>query len=172
MTPYMQQRLKMKQGLSKTTQQQRTEDREENGNAPIARKSTKKIAAEKEAKKSKEMTVKQFMDTMVDCAPELCMETGVRLNYKATVYEVICHILPKRSISQGGVPSQAKNPLNIVYLNVEVHNKMDKDLGPKSKGEYVRSMKIYSLLKERVKAMWPTILKPERKNIPTFLKPE
>lgn len=163
----MQSRQLMKNGTKNTDQQQRAEDREKHGN-----KSAKKIAAEKEAKKSKEMTLKQFMDTMVDCAPEFCMESGVRLNYKATVYEVICHILPKRSIKQGGVPSQAKNPLNIIYLNVDIHNRMDADLGTKSKGEYVRSMKIYSLLKERVKAMWPTIKKEEIKNIPAFLKPE
>lgn len=166
LSPYMQSRLKMKQGLAKTSQEQHGEDREKHYN-----KSAKKIAAEKEAKKSKEMTLKQFMDTMVECAPEFCMESGVRLNYKATVYEVICHVLPKRSIKQGGIPSQAKNPLNIVYLNVDVHHRMDTDLGTKSKGEYVRSMKIYPLLKERVKQMWASIKKEERKNIPDFLKP-
>lgn len=166
LTPYMQQRQAMKNGQKKTDQEQRADNREKYGN-----KSAKNIEAEKQAKKAKEMTLGQFFQLMMDCAPEKCMETGERLIYKITTVEVVCHILPKRSITNGGVPSQAKNPLNIVYLNIGPHTKMDNDLGTKSKGDYVRSMKIYPLLKERVKQMWPTIKKEERKNIPEFLRP-
>lgn len=173
MTPYMLQRQKMKTGQKKTDQEQRAEDREkEGGGSSIAKKSAKKKAEEKEAAKADGMTLKQFFDTMCECAPEKCMETGERLIFKITPVEVICHILPKRSITNGGVPSQAKNPLNIVYLNIDPHTKMDKDMGTKSAGKYVKSMKIFPLLKERVAQMWKSIPKEERKNVPEFLKPE
>ncbi len=165
----MKQRQKMKIGEIKTPQEQRAEDRENQGGGSISKKSTKKQAAEKEAKKSKEMTLNQFFDLMVECAPETCMETGERLTYKLMPKEVCAHILPKKPTA---VPSMAKNPLNIVYLNIAAHHKMDADLGVKSEGNYVRSMKIFPLLKERVKLMWPKIPKSERKNIPQFLKPE
>lgn len=168
LTPYMLQRLKMKQGQKNTDQQQRAEDRENEGGGSIARKSAKKKAEEKEAKKSKEMTMGQFFDLMCEVAPEKCMESGEPLRYKLMPKEVCCHILPKKA---GAVPSMAKNPLNIVYLNVDIHHKMDADLGVKSLGKYVTKMKIFPLMKERVKQMWKSIPVKERKNIPEFLKP-
>ncbi len=160
----MNQRLAMKNGQAKTSQQERAEKKP----VAIAKKSAKKIASEKQAKGSKETTLAQFFETMIECAPEFCMETGVRLNYTITPTEVVCHILPKKPTA---VPSMAKNPLNIVYLNIDTHHKMDADLGVKSKGEYVRSMKIFPLLLERVAQMWKHIPQKERKNVPFFLRP-
>lgn len=171
LTPYMLQRQAMKNGKAKTSQEQRAEDKDKNGNKPIPKKSAKKIKAEKEAKKSEKMTLGQFFQLMIDCAPAACMETGEPLIYKIKPHECVCHILPKRGVNEGGVPSMAKNPLNIVFLNEEVHTKMDKDLGTKSKGKFVKAMKIYPILKERVAKMWPAIPANERVNIPSFLKP-
>jgi len=153
-----------------TASQQKTADNAKNGRPAIAQKSAKKIAEEKELKASPELKLNEFMEAMAACAPQTCMESGDPLVIKVNTFEVICHILPKRET--GGVPSQAQNPMNIVYINVDIHNKMDKDLGAKSKGNYVRTMKIFPLLKERVKMMWNSIPEEERKSVPEFLRPD
>lgn len=166
---YLEQRRMMKQGLKPTASQQKTADNAKSGRPAIPQKSAKKIAEEKELKRSPELKLNEFMEAMAACAPQTCMESGEPLVIKVNAFEVICHILAKRET--GGVPSQAQNPINIVYVNVDIHNKMDKDLGPKSKGNYVRTMKIFPLLKERVKMMWNAIPEDERKSIPEFLRP-
>lgn len=164
MSNYLEQRRLQKLGIKPTDQQLRAEKKK----TPIAKKSAKKKLQENEAKKSKELSLGKFFEMMIECAPQRCMETGEPLVFKITQSEVFCHILPQKP---SAVPSMAKNPLNIVYLNIDIHKKMDADLGIKSKGEYVKSMKIFPLLKERVKMMWDSIPINQRKSVPKFLQP-
>lgn len=183
----MLQRQQMKNGKAPTSQEKKKAEKEEKGNKAIARK---KVDPKKEGKKKKENSAtqkaakmdekkktilrKKFFDAMLEAAPEFCMETGQRLIIPAghNPRSIVCHILPKRKVDLGGVPSVQFDPLNVVYLCKEIHDKMDADLGSKSTGEYVRSMKIFPLLKERVGELWNLIPANERVNITSFLKPE
>lgn len=141
-----------------------------------AKKSDKKKAEERaEIAPNGKTKTSNFFREMIEAAPVLCMETDQPLAntaYNESPAAVVCHILPKRKASQGGVPSMAKNPLNIVYLDGEVHDLMDADMGTKSQGNYIRAMRIYPLLRERVALMWPLIPENERVNVPWFLRPD
>ena len=168
MSNYLRERQLQKLGLKPTSAQEKRDKPKK----PLAKKSAKTIEREKQAKANGTAdSLTKFYDAMIACAPEKCQESGVRLNYRHSQREVVCHILPKRAVKDGGVPSQAQNPVNIVYLNIDIHTKMDADLGPKSKGKYVTKMKIFPLLRERVAKMWDSIKEEEKKNIPQFLQP-
>ncbi|HYH13680.1 MAG TPA: hypothetical protein VD794_00575 [Flavisolibacter sp.] len=124
--------------------------------------------------KAKEQSLKEFYQEMYDKRPARCMESGKLLKEiksadpKAKTISkmaIVAHILPKRA--NFGVPSMAKNPLNIVYLEHNVHTNMDQ------KGAaFVTKMKIFPLMKERVAMMWKDIPVHERKNVPDYFKPE
>lgn len=109
-----------------------------------------------------------FFQRMISEAPARCMETGCPLRPTMAINPaaIVCHILPKRKVNDGGVPSMATNPLNVVYLSGDVHTNMD------NKGcEYIVKMKIYPLLRRRVVMMWNHIPDNEKKNVPECLTP-
>lgn len=99
-------------------------------------------------------------------APRLCMECekptiGTMLINPAAV---VAHILPKRP--DGGCPSVQYEEDNVVFLCGDCHTNMD-NLG----ADYVKKMKIYPLLKQRVTMLWDRIARSEQKNVPDHLRP-
>lgn len=143
---------------------------------PIAKKSGKKKAAEKAEIGPGGITkLSAFYRECLLEAPELCMETDqplINTVYGENPMSIVVHLLPKRSSIQGGVPSMAKDKRNVVYFDGDIHDKYDADMGTKSKGKYVKSMRCYALLCERVADMWQDIPENERKNVPVFLQPK
>lgn len=105
---------------------------------------------------------------MIKAAPAKCQETGKPLAGTMAINPaaVVCHILPKRSTKQGGVPSMATNPLNIIYLEGDTHTNMD------NKGcDFIKKMKLFPVMRRRVALMWPHIPDDEKKNVPECLAP-
>lgn len=108
---------------------------------------------------------KFFADALKE-APARCMECGKSLAGSQLINptSIVAHILPKSQ--KQGVPSMATNPLNKVYLDIDCHTDMDK------KGcDHIRKMKLYPLMKERVRLMWPDIPANERRRVPECLRP-
>lgn len=143
--------------------------------AQIAKKSAKKKKQERaEVSPSGITYTSLFFREMMELIPEFCQETDqplVNTVYSEGPAAVICHILPKRKAKDGGVPSMAKDKRNIMFFDGEIHDKFDEDMGTKSKGKFVKAMRSYSIMKERVFHMWPEIPVAERVNIPDFLRP-
>lgn len=121
-----------------------------------------------EKKKAKE-ELSTFFDLMLKRAPKKCQESGKDLRGLMNINPrvIVAHILPKRPVKQGGVPSMANDKRNIIFLHGDVHTDMD------NKGkEYVMKMKIFPLIKSRVEDMWGEIPEDERKNVPDYLRPK
>ena len=125
---------------------------------------------EKKAEKKKEKEqLGVFFDLMIKRDPKKCQETGKDLRGLMQINPriIVAHILPNRATKDGGVPSMATDKRNIVFLHGDVHTDMD------NKGEsFVKSMKIFPLLKKRVEDMWGEIPEDERKNVPDYLRPK
>lgn len=115
----------------------------------------------------RKLSLKQFFDEMLQKAPARCMETGKKLLApKVNPRCIVMHILPKRKLNDGGVPSMNVDERNVLFVNEPIHTAAD------TKGEeYVKQMKLFPVMKERVADMWPEIPYEERKNIPDYLKP-
>lgn len=99
-------------------------------------------------------------------APAKCMECDKSLAGSQLINPrtVVAHILPKSD--KQGVPSMKTNPLNKVYLCGDCHTDMD------THGcDFISQMKIFPLMLERVKIMWPDIPHNERRRVPQCLKP-
>lgn len=108
----------------------------------------------------------EFYNLMIMQRPEYCQESGKPLEQSMFINprSIVAHILPKRE--QGGVPSMQYDQRNIIYLDQDVHTNMD------NKGkDFVMKMKIYGLMKRRVKSMWKDIPEHEKKNVPEYLRP-
>lgn len=138
LTPYMLQRQKLKNSGGPTPDQEKKEKKEKG----------------------------DFFDAMIKKAPRNCMETGKPLGPTMAMIAsaVVAHILPKSK--KDGVPSQATNPLNIVYLTGDVHTDFDR----KGK-DFIVKMKIFPLLRERVAEMWDSIPQEERRRVPEYYNP-
>ena len=93
---------------------------------PIAKKSPKKIAEEKEERASRgpdgETQLTKWFKLQMRMMPEYCEETGLKLETKIYKYAImsICHILPKATCK-----SVALHPLNRMFFNVDFHQKFD-----------------------------------------------
>lgn len=121
-------------------------------------------SADEEKKEKKEKG--DFFDAMIKKAPKNCMESGKPLGPTMAMIAsaVVAHILPKSKTN--GVPSQATNPVNIVYLTGDVHTDFDR----KGK-DFIVKMKIFPLLRERVQEMWDSIPESERRRVPEYYNP-
>lgn len=103
---------------------------------------------------------------MIMKAPRLCTNCNKPLLGTLVINgaAVVAHILPKRE--NGGCPSVAQDEDNIVYLCGDCHTNMD-NLGE----EWIKKMKIFPLLKQRVCLLWDRIADNEKKNVPEYLRP-
>lgn len=94
---------------------------------PIAKKSIKKIAEEKEERASRgpdgDTELQKFMKNAIKRMRGVCAETGLRTETKIFKYACmsIAHILPRQKVK-----SVQYHPLNWVELDVGMHVKFDK----------------------------------------------
>jgi hypothetical protein len=94
---------------------------------PIAKKSVKKIAEEKEERASRgpdgDTELQKFMKNAIKRMRGVCSETGLRTETKIFKYACmsIAHILPRQKVK-----SVQYHPLNWVELDVGMHVKFDK----------------------------------------------
>jgi hypothetical protein len=94
---------------------------------PIAKKSPKKIAEEKEERASRgpdgDTELQKFMKNAIKRMRGVCSETGLRTETKIFKYACmsIAHILPRQKVK-----SVQYHPLNWVELDVGMHVKFDK----------------------------------------------
>ncbi len=94
---------------------------------PIAKKSPKKIAEEKEERASRgpdgDTELQKFMKNAIKRMRGVCAETGLRTETKIFKYACmsIAHILPRQKVK-----SVQYHPLNWVELDVGMHVKFDK----------------------------------------------
>lgn len=143
------------------------------GSAPKEKKESAKKSpikknppTKKEKDKSKERNA--FFQVMIARRPKNCQESGKPLIKSMAINprSIVAHILPKRDVDKGGVPSMQYDERNILYLDQDVHTDMDRQ------GEaYITKMKLYPVMKKRVEEMWPEIPENERKNVPQYLRP-
>jgi len=123
--------------------------------------SSKKQNIEKKEVK-KELSI--FFANQLKDNPEFCEECGVslRANKAINPRSVIAHILPKR---KSCFPSVATNPDNRLFLCVNCHADYD------NKGwEYVETMEVFELAKERLALFVDKLTHYEREKLPDIFK--
>lgn len=119
-----------------------------------------------EAKKEKKVSLAAWYEVQHTQSPANCENCGA--NLAATVlrhpHGHICHIVPKTA--QGGCPSVATHPLNRWFGCQDCH-----DLYDKGKQEDAAQMPIITMLRARMKQIYPKIKKSELRRVQPFLLP-
>ena len=108
----------------------------------------------------------QWFAQQIRQAPRCCQECDKPLAGTMAINPaaIVAHILPKRE--RGGCPSVATHPLNVVYLCGDCHTNMDNQ-----GAAWVKKMRLFPLMRERVAQMWAEIAAGELKNVPDHFKP-
>lgn len=123
--------------------------------------SSKKSNLEKKEVK-KELSI--FFANQLKENPEFCEECGVSLRASKAINprSIIAHILPKR---KSCFPSVATHSDNRLFLCVDCHSNYD------NKGwEYVATMKIFNLVKERLALFVDCLTEFELNKLPEIFK--
>jgi hypothetical protein len=100
-------------------------------------------------------------------APKCCENCGADLAGTKAINPaaIVAHILPKNKKS--GCPSVALHPMNKVYLCGDCHTNMD------TKGAaFVKKMKVFPLMVQRVAAFYSEIALPELRRVPEYFRPK
>jgi hypothetical protein len=131
----------------------------------IPKKSTKKIAAEKAEKESRgnsETDLQKWYNYIMKNEEPICWETGDPINKNDQLgwHGSIAHILPKKKFD-----SVKTHPLNYVILKMwgGVHGNFDNNW------KKAQTMKVWPIVVERFKEIYPDIAQKERKFIPQCL---
>lgn len=125
----------------------------------------KQPPTKKEERQKKQAKGVYFAD-QVQNAPKKCENCGGSLAGTIAINPaaVVAHILAKSEKS--GCPSVALHPLNKFYACGDCHTNYD------TKGaEFVQSMPIFPVLKERVAQFYDEIEPAERRRVPVYFKP-
>jgi len=132
----------------------------------IAKVSEKKKQQDKESKPEKEKQVQWFKDRVKEMSGK-CTNCGgsTSKNNPSLAIMAIAHILPKR---KNMFPSVATHPDNWIELCVTngCHHKYDRSW------EDAMTMKIWPLVVEKFKLIYPSIAPGERKHLPDVLRQE
>lgn len=101
-------------------------------------------------------------------APSKCENCGTSLqatiNFHPRAH--ICHIVPK--MKEGGCPSVATHPLNRWFGCTTCHDGYDRMMAEKDYHEVVQ-MRVWPVIVERFRQVFPFISEPEQRRIPTVL---
>lgn len=133
---------------------------------PIAKKSLKKIAEEKEERASRgtdgETQLTKWFKLQMRMMPEYCEETGLKLETKIYKYAImsICHILPKATCK-----SVALHPLNRMFFNVDFHQKFDA-----MSWEEREQLGCWKEIRERLIMMYDQIDQSELRHFPSSVR--
>jgi len=132
----------------------------------IAKQSEKQKQKIKDAKPDKEKQLQWFKERVAQFTGK-CSECGGSTNKKNFQFAMMAcaHILPKRS---NMFPSVATHPDNWIELCVTngCHHKYDRSW------EDAMTMKIWPLVVEKFKLIYPSIAPGERKHLPDVLRQE
>lgn len=132
----------------------------------IAKVSEKKKQQDKESKPEKEKQAQWFKDRVKEISGK-CMNCGGSTNKKNFQFAMMAcaHILPKRS---NMFPSVATHPDNWIELCVTngCHHKYDRSW------EDATQMKIWPVVVDKFKLIYPSIAPGERKHLPDVLRQE
>ncbi len=133
-----------------------TEKRQKQGKASIIPK--------RSADKVQKETFGTYFANQAHKMPVFCEETGKRLPTYPAYLKLSCmaHILPKRK--DFGFKSVSIHPMNMVFVLPEIHQSMDQ-LGER----FITKMKIYPIIKERVKVLLPLLTENELDRVPKYL---
>lgn len=107
-----------------------------------------------------------FFASQLLIAPNHCENCGCSLSFSKSINprSIIAHIVPKRDKDKGGIPSVALHPLNRWFGCIDCHTNYD------SKGaDFVKTMKVFPIVKERFAQFAHLIHESEIKNIPAYL---
>lgn len=118
----------------------------------------------KSAKDVQENVLGTYFANQAHTMPKYCEESGELLPTFPAWLKLSCmaHILPKRK--DFGFESVALHPMNMVFVMPDIHANMD-NLGK----EFIIKMKIYPILKERVKVLFPLLTEREKNKVPDYL---
>lgn len=120
-------------------------------------------ADEKKAKKSKG----EFFKDQIAHGPKCCENCGGSLAGTKAINPaaIVAHILPKNP--KTGFPSVAENFNNIWFACGECHTNYD-NMGT----AFVKKMKVFPLLVERVARFYDQIDPAERRRVPEYFRPK
>ncbi len=123
-------------------------------NSTIAPKSAKDVQAQ---------TMGTYFANQAHKMPKYCEETGQLLPTFPAWLKLSCmaHILKKRK--GFGFESVATHPLNMCFVMPDIHTNID-NLGE----EYIVKLKIYPILKERVRQLLPLLTEKELNKVPQY----
>ncbi len=122
-----------------------------------------------QAKKEEKKQVGKWFGAQSLIAPSTCENCGKSLQNTINFHPRghICHIVQKTKV--GGVPSVATHPLNRWFGCLSCHNGYDKAM---NEGDFymVIQMKVWPVIMERFREVYPHIKTTELKSVPQVLK--
>lgn len=132
----------------------------------IAKVSEKQKQKNKEAKPNREEQLQWFKDC-VAVMKGRCLECGCKINKNDFQFAImaIAHVLPKRDSQFPSVKTHKENWIELCAEN-GCHHKYD------TSWEDAATMKVWPLVIEKFKLIYPSIAPKERKNIPDVLLQE
>lgn len=133
---------------------------------PIAKKSVKKIAEEKEERASRgpdgDTELQKFMKNAIKRMRGVCAETGLRTETKIFKYACmsIAHILPRQKVK-----SVQYHPLNWIELDVGMHVKFDK-----MSWEEREQMGCWPEIRDKLIHIWTELDQSEHRHFPDSVR--